>query len=127
MSSNPYQGFDSPFVPGYSQPYNQCGCGARDACGNEHQPVPKVETIVRATGSGKTETITRLAPQGVVKTALSTRAFSTWDGQLAQNDLHYKPSTGRRPYRPPALPYVCDRPLSGASLCSVQGVTQCSP
>ena len=123
-ANNPYQGFDTPFVPGYGQAYNQCACGAPDACGMEHQPAVKVENITRVTAAGHKENVTRVVPLGRIYESINHKAFATWDGQLALNDL-YKPSV--KPYRPPALPYVCDRPLSGAALCSAQGSASCSP
>ena len=122
--SNPYNGFSSPFFPGYNQPFNQCGCGYSDACGNEHQPAVKIERITRTTMSGQSETVNRVAPLGHIYQSVMHRPFSTWDGQLALNDLYSKKS---KHYTPPAIPAVCDRPLAGAALCSAQGGAQCSP
>jgi hypothetical protein len=125
-NNNPYQGFDTPYVPGYNQPFNQCGCGGPDACGNEHQAAVKVENVTRVTATGKRENVTRVVPLGHIYDTVVHKAFATWDGKLALNDL-YKPHS--RTYRPPALPYVCDRPMAGSSLCSAQGggSGQCGP
>jgi hypothetical protein len=122
--NNPYQGFSSPFVPGYNQPFNQCACGFPDACGNEHQPAIKIERVTRVGATGQQETVNRVIPLGHMYESIAHRAFTPWDGQLALNDLY--PSKVRA-YRPPALPWVCDRPMAGASLCSAQGNSQCSP
>ena len=126
-NSNPYQGFNHASVPGYSQPFNQCGCGGPDACGNEHQPAVKVETVLRMSATGQHEQVTRTVPLGHIYAAVTHKAFSIWDGNLALNDL-YKPKP--RPYMPPALPYVCDRPMSGAAMCGMNGGSvsgQCGP
>jgi len=123
--NNPYAGFDSPYVPGYHQPFNQCACGYPDACGNEHQPAVKIERVTRVGADGQKETINRVVPLGHMYQSIMHRPFSAWDGQLALNDLYPKKF---KAYRPPAYPYVCDRPLAGAALCSAQGgAATCGP
>lgn len=125
IAMSPYKGFDSQSVPGYNQPYNQCGCGVPDACGNPHQPSVKVETVKIATATGTTKTVTRVAALGSMYNHINQVPFSTWDGSLALNDL-YGPK--KKPYRPPAVPYVCDRPMAGSSLCSSSfGKSPCDP
>ena len=122
--NNPYNGFNTPFVPGYNQPFNQCACGFPDACGNEHQPAVKVERVTRVGANGQKETVNRVVPLGHMYQSIMHRPFSTWDGQLALNDLYPKKA---KPYQPPAIPAICDRPLAGAALCSAQGGAQCNP
>jgi hypothetical protein len=125
QTHNPYQGFDTPYVPGYNQPFNQCGCGGPDACGNEHQPAVKVENVTRVTATGQRETVTRTVALGHFYDTVVHKPYAIWDGQLALNDLYKNKQRG---YKPPALPYVCDRPMAGSSLCSAQGgVGQCGP
>lgn len=124
MSSyNPYQGFDTPFYPGYNESYDRCGCGAQAACGNEHKPIVAVKTISRATPGGKMETVTVTQPLGKMYAMNALKPFAVWDGHAALNDLH---GPKVRQYRPPALPAVCNRPVAGSSLC---GLTQgsCNP
>ena len=124
-SNNPYQGFDSPYMPNYGDPFNSCGCGAASACGNEHQPTVKIQTVTRTTATGAKETVHQVAPLGHIYTSVAHVPFTTWDGSLASNDLYLRKG---RPYQPPALPFVCDRPLGGSSLCSASTAPgSCSP
>lgn len=124
-NNNPYQGFDLPYAPSYNDPYNRCSCGAASACGNEHQPAVKVESVTRVGANGQKENVSRVVPLGHIYPSVAHRAFSVWDGALALNDL-YAPK--QRSYQPPAFPFVCDRPLAGASLCTARGgAAQCSP
>lgn len=98
---NPYQGFDTPFYPGLAQPYDGCACGQPAACGTGHV----------ATAFGK------------VYEAPHLQAFAAWDGALASNDLMPKKV---KPYRPPALPFVCDRGGMGSTTCNAPGF-KCGP
>jgi hypothetical protein len=123
MSYNPYQGMESPFFPGYDQSYDRCTCGMPDACGAEHKPAVTVQTLARTTRSGKVEHVTSVNPIGKFYANTAHKAFAVWDGHLALNDLNQPKS---KPYQPPALPFVCDRPMSGSSLCSLSSGT-CNP
>lgn len=121
---SPYKGFSSQSVPGYNQPYNQCGCGVQESCGNAHQPSVKIENVKIASATG-TKTVQKVVPLGALYNHVNQVQFSTWDGALALNDL-YGPH--KKPYRPPAVPYVCDRPMAGSSLCSSSfGKSPCDP
>jgi hypothetical protein len=124
MSSdyNPYMGFNSPYYPGYAQSYDRCSCGGPEACGNEHAPAVKVVQVSRATRGGKSETVNVVQPIGEYYRHLGVTPYSTWDGSLAMSDL--KPPR-YKPYRPPALPFICDRPLQGSSLCTIS--SPCHP
>lgn len=101
MSSyNPNSGFESPFSPNYDRPYGNCDCGQAPACGN--RPEPKAF--------------------GKMYEAVQHQSFAAWNGSLAASDLHPRVV---KPYRPPALPYVCDRPIPGSSLCASS--MKCNP
>lgn len=122
---SPYRGFNSPALPGYNQPFNQCGCGIPDSCGNQHQPSVKIENVKIATATGGTKTVQKVVPLGALYNHVGQVPFSTWDGSLALNDLY---GAQKKPYRPPAIPYVCDRPVAGSSLCSSSfGKSPCDP
>jgi hypothetical protein len=134
--SNPYIGFNNSFVPGYSEPFNQCGCGYLEACSDEPQQAVVVERVTRVAKNGRKETIDRIAPVGQFYQSIMHRPFSTWDGQLALNDLYYRKSkqyassssgATQSASSNLALPAICDRPLAGAALCSAQGGAQCNP
>jgi hypothetical protein len=122
---NQYNGFNNSFTPGYNQPFNQCGCGAADACGGEHQAAVKIEKVKMATGTGQVKEVQKVVQLGSFYTHVNQIPFSVWDGSLALNDL-YGPN--KKPYRPPAIPYVCDRPVAGSALCSASlGKSPCDP
>ena len=121
-SYNAYQGFDLSGYPSYNQPFERCGCGQPSACGNEHKAAVQVKTVTRATRSGGTETVTMVAPAGQLHQNPAQNAFGVWDGNLALLDL--VPRQNKR-YQPPALPYICDRPVAGTSLCGMAG--RCPP
>lgn len=120
---NPYAGFSAQNVPGYNQPYDRCNCGLPDACGIAHQPAVKVRVVAKATGGGKVDIQeTVIEPQGNLYRNNANAPFGTWDGHLVASDFN-PPRV--KPYRPPALPYVCDRPVAGSSLCGVP--SKCNP
>ena len=121
--SNNYQGFDSPYYPGYNQPYDRCSCGGPDACGNEHKSAITLTTMSRANKNGTTDQLTVVNPVGKMYANTVHRPFAVWDGHLALSDL--KPPKVK-PYQPPGYAYVCDRPMAGSSLCSMSGGS-CNP
>jgi hypothetical protein len=124
-NSNPYQGFSHPSVPGYNQPFNQCGCGGPDACGTEHQAAIKMATVTRMSATGQREQVTQTVPLGHFYATAPHNAFAIWDGNLALNDLY---KSKQKHYMPPALPYVCDRPMSGAAMCNMGNMnSNCDP
>ena len=123
MTYNPYRGMESPFFPGYDKPSDNCGCGAPEACGAEHKAAITVETVTRVSKSGQKSSVVVARPIGRMYHHTASKAFAAWDGHLALNDLH---APKVQPYQPPALPYVCDRPLSGSDLCSMNG-GRCNP
>ena len=121
---NPYAGFESSYYPSYNEAYDRCSCGQPNACGNEHKPAVKLVNVTRATRAGGQETVTVAAPLGQLhQNVAATRAFATWDAQLAMNDL--KPPRVSK-YYPPALPYICaSRGDMSANMCSKDAF--CSP
>lgn len=122
MSYNPFGGFNNNDYPGYNQAYDRCSCGQPTACGNEHQAAVQVQTVTRTSASGQKEQVQVVKPIGSFFPDLANRAFAVWDGALALNDLS---PPKFKAYRPPAYPYVCDRPMAGSSLCSASG--SCNP
>jgi hypothetical protein len=117
-----YAGFTSPYYPSFNKPYDSCDCGAPEGCGNETRPALQIETVSRAVRGGGTQQVHVIAPLGKFYQALPFRPFAAWDGSLALSDL--SPKTFK-PYKPSALPYVCDRNQNIATLCSSNG--QCNP
>ena len=97
-----FNGFDHPFFPDAYRPYSRCDCGLPDACGHPH----KAKQI------------------GKFHTQPTQEPFATWNGHLAQLDVHPKQ---HKPYTPPSLPFVCDRPLPGAQTCAYNMQYKCPP
>jgi hypothetical protein len=97
-----FNGFDHPYFPDAYRPYSRCDCGSAEACGNPH--------TAKEVGKFHTQ-----PTQG---------AFAKWDGHLARLDVNPK---AHKPYTPPSLPHVCDRPLPGVQTCAYNMQNGCPP